>query len=134
VLLTDLMMPNVGGLELMREARKLDAYMEMIVITAAGSLETAIGAMRDGHAWGDPVEIVQPDAADADLMADIGWNAVRLLLSWSRVEPAPGETAPVRRSTSTAIRHADAPKVWPLPKTLPSRPPPCSTVCSHGVT
>lgn len=30
------------------------------------------------------------DAADADLMAAIGWNAVRLLLSWSRVEPAPG--------------------------------------------
>ncbi len=28
--------------------------------------------------------------ADADLMAEIGWNAVRLLLSWSRVEPEPG--------------------------------------------
>lgn len=28
--------------------------------------------------------------SDADLMASIGWNAVRLLLSWSRVEPAPG--------------------------------------------
>lgn len=28
--------------------------------------------------------------ADADLMAEIGWNAVRLLLSWSRVEPQPG--------------------------------------------
>jgi endoglycosylceramidase len=30
-------------------------------------------------------------AADADMMAAIGWNAVRLLLSWSRVEPAPGQ-------------------------------------------
>ena len=28
--------------------------------------------------------------SDADLMAAIGWNAVRLLLSWSRVEPQPG--------------------------------------------
>jgi endoglycosylceramidase len=28
--------------------------------------------------------------ADADAMAAIGWDAVRLLLSWSRVEPAPG--------------------------------------------
>lgn len=27
---------------------------------------------------------------DADLVAGVGWNAVRLLLSWSRVEPAPG--------------------------------------------
>ncbi|HZR80036.1 MAG TPA: cellulase family glycosylhydrolase [Candidatus Binatia bacterium] len=30
-------------------------------------------------------------ADDADRIAAIGWNAVRLLLSWSRVEPAPGE-------------------------------------------
>ena len=29
-------------------------------------------------------------SADADGIASIGWNAVRLLLSWSRVEPAPG--------------------------------------------
>jgi endoglycosylceramidase len=29
--------------------------------------------------------------ADADLMAAIGWDTVRLLLSWSRVEPTPGE-------------------------------------------
>jgi len=28
--------------------------------------------------------------ADADLIAGFGWNAVRLLLSWSRVEPSPG--------------------------------------------
>lgn len=28
---------------------------------------------------------------DADRMTRIGWNAVRLLVSWSRVEPAPGE-------------------------------------------
>lgn len=30
-------------------------------------------------------------AADADRMAEIGWNAVRLLVAWSRVEPRPGE-------------------------------------------
>lgn len=29
--------------------------------------------------------------ADADLVAGMGWNMVRLLLSWSRVEPSPGE-------------------------------------------
>ena len=29
-------------------------------------------------------------ADDADAIAGIGWNAVRLLLSWSRVEPQPG--------------------------------------------
>jgi endoglycosylceramidase len=29
-------------------------------------------------------------AEDADRIAGIGWNAVRLLVSWSRVEPSPG--------------------------------------------
>jgi endoglycosylceramidase len=40
---------------------------------------------------GGPFPTVFPlTEADADLMASIGWNAVRLLLSWSRVEPQPG--------------------------------------------
>ena len=30
-------------------------------------------------------------AEDADQIASMGWNLVRLLLSWSRVEPSPGE-------------------------------------------
>ena len=30
-------------------------------------------------------------ADDADAIAAMGWNAVRLLVSWSRIEPAPGE-------------------------------------------
>jgi endoglycosylceramidase len=30
------------------------------------------------------------DEADAERMAAIGWNTVRLLVSWSRIEPAPG--------------------------------------------
>lgn len=29
--------------------------------------------------------------ADADRMSEIGWTAMRLLISWSRVEPSPGE-------------------------------------------
>lgn len=28
---------------------------------------------------------------DADLLATMGWNLVRLAISWSRVEPSPGE-------------------------------------------
>lgn len=31
------------------------------------------------------------DAEDADRIAAMGWTMVRLLLSWSRVEPSPGE-------------------------------------------
>src|SRR3954452_15890555 len=40
---------------------------------------------------GTPFPTVFPlDRKDPDRMAGIGWNAVRLLLSWSRVEPQPG--------------------------------------------
>ncbi len=46
VLVTDMMMPDISGLELLREARQIDPQLEVIIITAAGSLETAISAMR----------------------------------------------------------------------------------------
>lgn len=62
VLLTDLMMPNMSGMDLLNRAREMDPYLEIIVITAAGSIETAIAAMRDGHAWDyllKPLESIQ---------------------------------------------------------------------------
>jgi PAS domain S-box-containing protein len=51
VLLTDLMMPGLDGLELIQFARDRDPYIEIIVITAAASIESAISAMRDGKAY-----------------------------------------------------------------------------------
>lgn len=51
VLLTDLMMPGMTGLELLREARKLDEQLEVVVITAAPDLESAISAMRADGAY-----------------------------------------------------------------------------------
>jgi FixJ family two-component response regulator len=51
VLLTDLLMPNLSGMDLLRMARDLDAELEIVVITAAGSIESAIHALRDGQAW-----------------------------------------------------------------------------------
>jgi PAS domain S-box-containing protein len=51
VLLTDLMMPGMSGLELLREARKVDASIEVVVVTAAADLESAISAMRADGAY-----------------------------------------------------------------------------------
>jgi len=51
VLVTDLMMPGMSGLELVRQGRKLDPDLEVIVITAAGSLDMAISAMRENGAF-----------------------------------------------------------------------------------
>ena len=51
VLVTDLMMPRMDGMELISQARELDAHLEIIVVTAAGSIDSAIAAMRDGGAY-----------------------------------------------------------------------------------
>jgi PAS domain S-box-containing protein len=51
VMLTDLMMPGMTGLELLREARKLDAAMQIVVVTAAPGLESAIASMRADGAY-----------------------------------------------------------------------------------
>jgi signal transduction histidine kinase len=51
VLLTDIMMPGMTGLELLREARKLDEHIEVVVVTAASDLESAISAMRADGAY-----------------------------------------------------------------------------------
>lgn len=48
VLLTDLMMPGMDGNELMRKVRERNEAIGVIVMTAHGSLEKAVAAMREG--------------------------------------------------------------------------------------
>ncbi len=51
VLVTDLLMPHMSGLELLRRARAMDPYLEIIVMTATDSVELAITAMKDGGVY-----------------------------------------------------------------------------------
>jgi DNA-binding NtrC family response regulator len=48
VLLTDLKMPAMDGLELMRRAHQIDPDLPVIVITAFASIESAVGAVKEG--------------------------------------------------------------------------------------
>jgi DNA-binding NtrC family response regulator len=48
VLISDLRMPGLGGLDLLHEARKRSPETIVVIITAHASLETAIGALREG--------------------------------------------------------------------------------------
>ena len=48
VVLTDVRMPGVGGLEVLLAARDLDASMPVILMTAQASLQTAIRAVNEG--------------------------------------------------------------------------------------
>ncbi len=48
LLLSDMRMPGLGGLELLEAARKVNPLIEVIVITAFGTVETAVEAMEKG--------------------------------------------------------------------------------------
>ena len=48
VILTDLMMPGLSGMDLLKAAQKLSPETEVILMTAYGTIETAVEAMKDG--------------------------------------------------------------------------------------
>jgi DNA-binding NtrC family response regulator len=48
VVLTDLMMPGTTGLELLRAIKQVAPDVEVVLMTAYGSVEVAVSAMRDG--------------------------------------------------------------------------------------
>ncbi|MBV5307324.1 MAG: response regulator [Desulfobulbaceae bacterium] len=51
VVLTDLMMPGtIGGIEVLEIAKKLNSSIEVILITAHSSVDTAVAAMKKGAA------------------------------------------------------------------------------------
>ncbi len=48
VVLTDLMMPGISGLELLRAIKQVSPDTEVVMMTAYGTVETAVQAMREG--------------------------------------------------------------------------------------
>ena len=48
VVLTDLRMPELDGMGLLREARRLNPAVEVVVMTAYGSVDGAVDAMQEG--------------------------------------------------------------------------------------
>src|SRR5262249_58226932 len=47
---TDIMLPGMSGLDFLLEAKRMNASTPMIVMTAYGSVETAVEAMKAGAA------------------------------------------------------------------------------------
>lgn len=48
MIITDLVMPEMGGIQLMLSAKELDPSLPFIVFTARGSIESAVDAIRQG--------------------------------------------------------------------------------------
>ena len=48
LVLTDLMMPGMSGLELLKAVRAIDPSIEVVVMTAYGKVEIAVEAMKEG--------------------------------------------------------------------------------------
>jgi two-component system response regulator AtoC len=48
IVITDLVMPGIDGIELMKRAREVSPHTAVIIITAYGSIPTAIAAMKEG--------------------------------------------------------------------------------------
>lgn len=75
LVLTDLMMPDVSGIELIEEVRRRDLALPVIVMTAHSSVQTAVEAMRIGafHYLQKPVNLEEMRALIAkalELYAD----------------------------------------------------------------
>jgi CheY-like chemotaxis protein len=73
VMVTDLAMPVMSGLELLRETRKRYPQMEVIVLTANDSVEMAIAAMREYGAYD---YLMKPLPSNSDLSMAVGRAAV----------------------------------------------------------
>jgi len=48
LVITDMKMPEMGGLELLTRLRDINPFVQIIVLTAFGTVETAVAAMRNG--------------------------------------------------------------------------------------
>ena len=48
IVIADLVMPGMDGIELMKRAKEIDPSIEVIIITAYASISTAIAAMKEG--------------------------------------------------------------------------------------
>jgi DNA-binding NtrC family response regulator len=48
LLITDLKMPELDGMELLRRAREIDAALPVIMITAFATIESAVAAVKEG--------------------------------------------------------------------------------------
>jgi DNA-binding NtrC family response regulator len=111
LLLTDLRMPGMDGLSLMRRARELDPDSATIVMTGYGALETAMAAMRHGaldyvtkpiHV-DDLIRVIEPVLERRRAQRASGGTA-ELLSDPDRLDNLVGSSPPMRGVFETVLQ------------------------------
>jgi two-component system response regulator RegA len=74
LVLLDLKMPSLSGLDLIQDIKKLDSTIAVIILTGYGSIATAMQALKLGadHYLSKPADAEQILVAYRDLSADLG--------------------------------------------------------------
>lgn len=78
VMLTDMMMPEMSGLDLACQARQVAPRMQTVVITAAGTMENAIAARLEARVW-DYVLKPLPSLSELCLVVERAMDQYQLL-------------------------------------------------------
>ena len=77
VLVTDLMMPGVDGMELLRTVQRTSPHTAVVVMTAYGTVETAVESMKAGA-----YDFVTKPLRRAELVRSVGRAMERARLHW----------------------------------------------------
>jgi CheY-like chemotaxis protein len=105
VVITDLQLPGADGFDVLRAAREANPSAYVVMITGYASLDSAVGAVRDGayDYLAKPFALGQLEASCAELA--IGWRSKRRTVS-SRVRWARASRRRCRQISAGACRRS----------------------------
>ncbi|MCX7805028.1 MAG: response regulator, partial [Planctomycetota bacterium] len=84
IVLTDLCMPGMDGIALLKEVKRLCPDVQVIILTAYGTLDTAIEALRDAQAFDYISKPVDIDALNSRIQAALAARAEQALAAKTR--------------------------------------------------
>jgi two-component system response regulator HydG len=126
LVVTYMKMPQLGGLELLENIKRLDSSLPVVVMTAFGTVETAVTAMRKGA-----FDFVQKPFEGEDLVAKVRRALKR---SAPRVEERSTSNAGPAKSDGSRIRSllGTSAAMMRVRKTIEQIAPSSGTVLIHG--